>query len=136
DRGQGKEKEPIETCTPSQEDEVEADHTETKSFESTPNVITILDDEATTIHDDAPDDFNASEDTPDGFNTSVLPERSQFLPFKLDCSAIIDKSNKIHRGNNKMESASKSQSNKVTNKRRIISTNLPERKHQKCQDSH
>ncbi|CAG8726712.1 23079_t:CDS:2, partial [Rhizophagus irregularis] len=45
DRGQGKEKEPIETCTPSQEDEVEADYTETKSFESTPNVITILDDE-------------------------------------------------------------------------------------------
>ncbi|UZO04860.1 uncharacterized protein OCT59_025224 [Rhizophagus irregularis] len=85
---------------------------------------------------DAPDDFNASEDTPDGFNTSVLPERSQFLPFKLDCSATIVKSNKIHRGNNKIESASKSQSNRVTNnKRRIISTNLPESKHQKCQDS-
>ncbi|CAB4465070.1 unnamed protein product [Rhizophagus irregularis] len=50
DRGQGKEKEPIETCTSSQEDEAEADYTETKSFESTPNVITILDDEVTTIH--------------------------------------------------------------------------------------
>ncbi|PKB91925.1 hypothetical protein RhiirA5_446917, partial [Rhizophagus irregularis] len=134
DHGQGKEKEPIETCTLSQEDEVEADYTETKSFESIPNVITILDDEATTIHDDAPNDFNASEDTPDGFNTSVLPERLQFLPFKLDCSVTMDKSNKIHRGNNKIESASKSQSNKVTNKRRIISTNLPESKHQKCQD--
>ncbi|POG58110.1 hypothetical protein GLOIN_2v1848933 [Rhizophagus irregularis DAOM 181602=DAOM 197198] len=59
---------------------------------------------------DAPDDFNASEDTPDGFNTSVLPERSQFLPFKLDCSATIVKSNKIHRGNNKIESASKNDS--------------------------
>ncbi|EXX61800.1 hypothetical protein RirG_167840 [Rhizophagus irregularis DAOM 197198w] len=99
-------------------------------------IYTVCENTVIILDNDAPDDFNASEDTPDGFNTSVLPERSQFLPFKLDCSATIVKSNKIHRGNNKIESASKSQSNRVTNnKRRIISTNLPESKHQKCQDS-
>lgn len=34
-----------------------------------------------------------------------------------------------------MEAASKSHTNKVMNKRRIISTNLPKNKLQKCQDS-
>jgi hypothetical protein len=55
----------------------------------------------------------------------------------LDCSAILDKSNKTYGNNYEIETASASTSKpaKVTAKKRVLSTNSTKNKRQRCQDS-
>ena len=89
------------------------------SNESSPGVITVPDnDPESMVYDDAPDDFGNER-------------------FKLDYSAILDKSNKIYEDNYDIEtaSASTSKSTKVTIKKRALSTNSAKNKRQRHQGS-
>ena len=89
------------------------------SNESSPGVITVPDnDPESMVYDDAPDDFGNER-------------------FKLDYSAILDKSNKIYEDNYdiKTASVSTSKSTKVTIKKRALSTNSAKNKRQRHQGS-
>lgn len=85
------------------------------------DVITILDNEESAVNDNALDDFSASE----------LPERNE--RFKLDYSAILDKSNRICEDNCEIETvgASTSKSAKIMGKKRILPANSTKNKCQR-----